>query len=263
MVRDGPVQSDLSDRGENRARCTMTFPVPNVRRHRNYVAIRNMLRVYPAVWEPGFWTSVRLAREAQRRGAMQKLRELAPLIGLLRRRSPQVVVEIGTARGGTFYTWCQVADPKAILVSIDLPGGPFGGGYTPDDISTFRAYGRLEQRLHFIRADSHASETRSTLEKVLNGREIDFLMIDGDHTYEGVRRDFEMYAPLVGPDNPIAFHDTLPHPESSSCEVDRFWNEIRGDYRHTEFVDPGSDPFGPHYGGIGVLYWEPPAPGAS
>jgi cephalosporin hydroxylase len=217
-----------------------------------------MLRAYPAFWEPGFWKSVTLAREAQRRGAMQKLRELAPLIGLLRRRSPRVVVEIGTARGGTLYAWCQLADPRALLVSIDLPSGPFGGGYTPDDVLTFRAYGRPDQRLHFIRADSHENETRQTLEKILNGEEIDFLMIDGDHTFEGVRSDFEMYAPLVRPGHPIAFHDTLPHPEDSSSEVDRFWNEIRRYYRHTEFLDLGSDPLRPQYGGIGVLYWEPP-----
>jgi cephalosporin hydroxylase len=264
--------------GRRNRRCT-AFPVPlgyaglffcvqllgltlGPIQRRNFVAMRNMLRMYPAFWEPGFWKSVALAREAQRRGAMQKLRELAPLIGLLRRRAPRVVVEIGTARGGTFYAWCQAADPKALLVSIDLSGGRFGGGYTRDDVSTFRAYGRPDQRLHFIRADSHRNETRQALEQILAGAKIDFLMIDGDHTYEGVRRDFEMYAPLVGAGNPIAFHDTLSHQEGSSSEVDRFWSEIRGAYRHTEFLDLGSDPLGPQYGGIGVLYWEPPAPGA-
>jgi predicted O-methyltransferase YrrM len=223
---------------------------------RNYIALRNMLRVDPAFWARGFWNSLLLARQAQKRGAMQKLRELAPLLALLRRRSPRVVVEIGTAGGGTLYAWCRVAEREAVLVSIDLPGGPFGGGYTRDDVSTFRAYGRPEQELHFIRADSHASETRSQLETILNGREIDFLMIDGDHTYDGVRRDFEMYAPLVRVGGLVAFHDILPHPGSSSCEVERFWNEIRGDRRHVEFTDLGPDPLAPQYGGIGVLYWE-------
>jgi hypothetical protein len=33
------------------------------------------------------------------------------------------------------------------------------------------------------------------------------LFIDGDHRYEGVRRDFEMYSPLVGAGGLIAFHD--------------------------------------------------------
>jgi predicted O-methyltransferase YrrM len=223
---------------------------------RNYVALRNMLRADPAFWGTGFWTSLLLARQAQKHGAMQKLRELAPLLALLRRRSPRVVVEIGTARGGTFYAWCRVADREALLVSIDLPGGPFGGGYTRDEVSTFRGYGRPGQRLHFIRADSHATETRSLLETILNGNEIDFLMIDGDHSYDGVRRDFEMYAPLVGDGNPIAFHDILPHAQDSSCEVERFWNEIGGSYSRTEFVDRGPDARASQYGGIGVLHWK-------
>jgi hypothetical protein len=94
---------------------------------RNGIALPNMLQSYPAFWERGFRDSVRLARAAQARGAMQKLRELAPLIAVLRRRSLSVVVEIGTARGGTFYAWCKLAEPDALLVSIDLPGGSFGG----------------------------------------------------------------------------------------------------------------------------------------
>jgi predicted O-methyltransferase YrrM len=164
-------------------------------------------------------------------------------------------VEIGTARGGTFFVWCRVARPDGVIVSIDLPGGRFGGGYASEDISVFQRYGRPTQQLHFIRDDSHAARTRAKLEEILQGEKIDFLMIDGDHTYDGVKRDFEMYAPLVGEGKLIAFHDILPHAHEDSCEVDRFWAEIRSRYRHIEFLDQYRDPLGDQYGGLGILYW--------
>jgi predicted O-methyltransferase YrrM len=223
---------------------------------RNYVAVRNLLRADPSFWKPAFWGSLRVARQAQATGAMQKLRELAPLISLLRRRSSSVVVEIGTARGGTFYAWCRAARPDAVLVSIDLPDGPFSGAEGAGDVSTLQRYGRDNQRLHFIRADSHQPQTLETLLEVLQGREIDFLFIDGDHTYEGVRQDFEMYAPLVRAGCPIAFHDILPHSQQHGCEVDRFWNEIKTGYRHTEFIDQDPAGLAKQYGGIGILYWD-------
>ncbi len=223
---------------------------------RNYIAVRNMLHVYPAFWERKFWTSVSLAHRAQQRGAMQKLRELAPLIGLVRRQLPQVVVEIGTARGGTFFAWCQVAPSNATIVSIDLPGGPFGGENAPADAATLHRYGRRDQQLHFLHADSHEDETRARLQEILREREIEFLLIDGDHSYAGVKKDFEMYGPLVGDGCPIAFHDIVPHPQAPACEVDRFWNEVKVGGRYLEFVDREPDALGAQYGGIGVLYRE-------
>jgi predicted O-methyltransferase YrrM len=51
------------------------------------------------VWDA--WASVRLAQAARRRGAMQKVAELAPLLVMVRRRRPATVVEIGTYRAGT------------------------------------------------------------------------------------------------------------------------------------------------------------------
>ena len=37
---------------------------------------------------------------------------------------------------------------------------------------------------------------------------IDFLHIDGDHTYEGVKLDWELYSPKVRPGGYITVHDT-------------------------------------------------------
>jgi predicted O-methyltransferase YrrM len=185
---------------------------------------------------------------------MQKVTELAPLLALLRRRRPATVVEIGTYRGGSLYAFCHVADPNATLISIDLPGGLFGGGYTEEELTSIRGYGLPTQSLHFLVGDSHEASTRDDLVELLAGRTVDFLMIDGDHRYEGVRRDFELYSPLVGAGGLTAFHDILHHPRAPLCQVDVLWNEVKSCYRHVEFVDPGEDWGTGQWGGIGVLF---------
>jgi predicted O-methyltransferase YrrM len=48
------------------------------------------------------------------------------------------------------------------------------------------------------------------IEGILKGRKVDFLFIDADHSYEGVKKDFEMYSPLVRKGGIIAFHDIIP-----------------------------------------------------
>jgi predicted O-methyltransferase YrrM len=53
------------------------------------------------------------------------------------------------------------------------------------------------------------------------------LFIDGDHSYEGVRRDWELYSPLVRPGGLIALHDIVEGPEWAVGEVPRFWREVR------------------------------------
>jgi predicted O-methyltransferase YrrM len=67
---------------------------------------------------------------------------------------------------------------------------------------------------------------------------IDFLFIDGDHTYEGVKADFRDYASLVRPGGVIAFHDILPRPDLPNIQVNRFWSEVREKYDTRELIGP-------------------------
>jgi cephalosporin hydroxylase len=180
---------------------------------------------------------VRIAESALRRGAVQSGLELRQLLPLLRGISPGCVVEIGTHRGGSLYAWCRVASPSALLVSIDLPGGEFGGGYDEAAIETMRTYARPGQQLSFLRKDSHAPQTLDELRGILAGRSVDFLMIDGDHTRAGVAADFEMYGPLVGSGGVIAFHDIVPGPAANVGGVPDFWQETRRGFEHYEFVE--------------------------
>jgi predicted O-methyltransferase YrrM len=195
-------------------------------------------------------TSRQLAREAVRMGAIQKVGELGPLLELVRSHAPEVVVEVGTARGGTLWAFCQVASPAAVLASIDLPR------YLPATDAELEALKRADQRLLLLRADSHDEGTRTELVRLLAGRPVDVLFIDGDHSYQGVKRDFELYTPLVGPGGLVAFHDVLAHSTVAISEVDRFWGEIKPLYRHQEFLEPDRNAGFGRWGGIGVVYWE-------
>lgn len=191
----------------------------------------------------------------EKKDAVQKVRELTPLIRILKRRRLKTIVEIGTQKGGTIYVWHKIAQPDAVIISIDLPGGPFGGGYTLKEMKVIRGYRRSKQKLHLMRKDSHRSATRKELIRRLKKRMIDFLMIDGDHRYAGVRKDWKMYSPLVKENGIIAFHDILSHPEVPKCRVDRFWNEIKESYRHSEFLDREDDRGWGQWGGIGIIYY--------
>jgi len=101
-----------------------------------------------------------------------------------------------------------------------------------------------------MRANSHNPNTFELVKNILDGRMVDFLFIDGDHTYEGVKRDFNMYSSLVKEGGIIAFHDIANHPLESGCNVDKFWNEIKIDNESLEIIEDSNL----NWGGIGVFY---------
>ena len=199
----------------------------------------------------------KLAKVAiEKKAATQKITELMPLLSLLKKRKLKTVVEIGTEKGGTFYLWCKVSEPDALIISIDLPGGPFGGGYTLKDVKKFKTYGKKKQELCFLRKDSHKLLTKKKLLQILKDRKIDLLFIDGDHRYSGVKKDFRMYSPLVKKNGLIVLHDILYHPKVPQCKVNKFWNEIKRRFQYREFIDRQDDRGWGKWGGIGVLYYK-------
>ena len=73
--------------------------------------------------------------------------------------APSRVLEIGTARGGSLYLWIQAATADATIVSVDLPGGDFGGAYPPARVPFYEAFSRPGQTLNLLRLDSHDAGT--------------------------------------------------------------------------------------------------------
>jgi len=138
--------------------------------------------------------------------------EIMELLKILAKHKPQTILEIGTARGGTLFLFTRVAGSDARIISIDLPGGRFGGGYPEWRIPLYESFAIHNQRVYLIRGDSHAHSTLKRVKGILDQEGLSFLFIDGDHTYEGVKKDFEMYSNLVGEGGIIAFHDISQDP---------------------------------------------------
>jgi predicted O-methyltransferase YrrM len=183
--------------------------------------------------------------------AWQKEKEILALLHRLQELKPRRILEIGTAAGGTLLLLTRVAAPDALLVSIDMPEGGFGGGYNLLRAGLYKSFARSGQRIVLIRGDSHRQAVRERMARALGGEKLDFLFIDGDHSAAGSRQDFDDYAPYVRPGGLIAFHDIRPDAKGWSGEVHRVWAEVAAQFNGEELVDAsGAEGYG-----IGLLRW--------
>lgn len=191
-------------------------------------------------------------------GAMQKYDEFEALIERVRDNlfphdGPLVsMLEIGSGKGGSTWAWSKFDWLKFVVV--DLPNGPWGGGPTQETMD-YIFKNTYSTSMEFILGGSGTEETFNRVKKAIKSDVLDkslyfdFLFIDGDHSYEGVKRDYEMYSRLVRKGGLIAFHDICEHPVESGCEVKKFWDELVGEKE--EFI---SEP--KTWGGIGVIVKE-------
>jgi predicted O-methyltransferase YrrM len=141
-------------------------------------------------------------------GASQIAQELADAYLLVEMANPKTVVEIGCDYGGTLWVWRQLA--KRVI------------GVTLRDNTECDGRPLIDHGCEIVFGDSHAGTTIARLRRRLAGDPIDVLVIDGDHSWEGIQQDYEMYAPLVGNDGLILVHDVA---QKSFPDVGKFFNE--------------------------------------
>ena len=179
----------------------------------------------------------------------QVRRELDRLAAVIAADRPRVVLEIGTHHGGTLLLWCLLAADDAMIMSVDLPDGPFGGGYPVWREALYHRFPRPHQKLRLCRGDSHAPGMCAEVVQALGHRPIDLLFLDGDHTAGGVEQDWTAYAPLVRDGGLIVFHDIADHGPDSPCQVRPLWRALTSRYATREIIaDPRQG-----WAGIGLL----------
>src|SRR5215217_6027727 len=139
--------------------------------------------------------------------------QLAPYLSLFSEIPVRRYLELGVQHGGTFVLSTEYFDrfhamEKAIAVDISrVRSGP--------------AYRRMQPRASFVTVDSGEPRFARMLERE---GPFDLVLIDGDHSREAVRRDWETVRPHA---SVIAFHDIV---DSMSPGVAEVWADVRREH---------------------------------
>ena len=144
--------------------------------------------------------------------------EIKTLLEEVARRKPCTIVEIGTGRGGTLYMYCRYLTSAERIVTVDLPQESRSQW---SNVQLWRTFSK-QADLVFLEGDSHGQRIRGEIERLIGPSGADFIFIDGDHSYEGVKSDFLGFRPMLAKGGILAMHDINLH-ESG---VPRFWSEI-------------------------------------
>jgi hypothetical protein len=156
---------------------------------------------------------------------------------------PKVFVELGTHTGNSYFSFCQAVQDKGLntrCYAVDTWEGDLQAGLYGKEV-----YEMVNQqnKTHYKK---FSALYRMTFNKALNrfeNRSVDLLHIDGFHTYEAVRHDFESWLPKLTPGALVLFHDIkITHGDFGVWKI---WKEIKKKYpRWLELK---------HSAGLGIL----------
>ena len=158
--------------------------------------------------------------------------ELATFLEKISAIEPKAIVEVGTGRGGVTFLMSKIA-PTAQIITIDC---------NINEIDQFY-YHRLRKNITALNMNSQDPKTADHVAKLLEGKPIDVLFIDGDHSIAGVTRDYQNFSPQVRPGGLVVFHDI----NDLKLGVPFFWSSLKGNKQEI-ITDRQRDKYG-----IGVV----------
>ena len=157
--------------------------------------------------------------------------------------SPKIFVELGTHSGNSYFSFCQSVVEAGISTkcyAVDTwQGDDHAGQYSNDIFNKVNTHNQ-EHYTGFSQLLRMTFDNASTL---FEDESIELLHIDGLHTYEAVRHDFESWLPKLAPGAVVMFHDTRVRERNFG--VWKLWEELQALYpNNLEFL---------HSHGLGVL----------
>lgn len=155
---------------------------------------------------------------------------------------PRIFVELGAYSGTSYFAFCQAVaesqlESKCFAVDTWL-GDEHTGEYQAQIFDTFRRY-------HDDNYQGFSRYLRMTFDEArayFGRNSVDLLHIDGLHTYDAVKHDFESWLPQLSDRAVVLFHDTTV--QKGDFGVWKFWDEVSASYPSFNFR---------HSNGLGVL----------
>ena len=185
---------------------------------------------------PVFWTPERLGKSSAWWG------HVPFAFWLIAKCEPRLLVELGTHYGVSYAAFCEAISRLRLATrcyAVDnWVGDPHAGIYGEDVYAEFKSF-------HDSRYGAFSQLLRSSFDGARNDffdGSIDVLHIDGFHTYEAVKRDFDTWRPKLSDRAVVLFHDT--NERQPDFGVWRFFEELKREAPAFEFL---------HAHGLGVV----------
>lgn len=156
------------------------------------------------------------------------------LIANVTKVTPMDILEIGCYDGGSSWYLNNFAN-HMITIDNNVP--------CRFDPKT------LGENYTYVGGDSHSPE----MTQYFKAHDWDFVFIDGDHSYEGVKADFYNILPHLKKNTMVAFHDIVisDFHHTHGCYVGEFWRDLKNEYKASKFDEIITDK---EWGGIGLLW---------
>lgn len=151
---------------------------------------------------------------------LQNLQELTWYANFVKSLGVKRYLEIGSFKGDTLYAVLANSPQGSLGVSIDLN--------LSNILPMATELTHLGYKVNVLAGDS---KEQSIIDQARDLGPYDLVLIDGDHTYDGVKADWSNYQNLAPV---IAIHDTAGRDNEFTKDVYKFWEELKVDKKYIE-----------------------------